>query len=67
MGETCDNAGRTAGDLGLPGCWDGAVETSLLIEYDEYGTDADVVHVCGSCAERVRRDAESHGYAVSVV
>lgn len=63
--QTCDNAGRTAGDLGVPGCWDGDVDVTLLIEYDEHGIDTDTVDVCQSCAGAVRREAESYGYAVS--
>lgn len=63
--QFCDNAGRTAGGLGAVGCWDNGIDRTLLIEYDDHGVDTDTVDVCDHCADRIREEAERHGYTVT--
>ncbi len=62
----CENASNMGRSIGIQNCFNSAARKRVTIQYSDHGTDQDTLWLCAECAERVKADAEGHGYAVTV-
>ena len=70
--EICENSSRGTASSAVvtPQCYgnESTHEVKVIYSEDHFGcrADEDILHLCLSCAERVKKDARRHGYAVKV-
>jgi len=54
----------TKGNVSYPTCFNNKAELKLIVEYNE--CDKDILYLCNSCGEAIKKDAEKHGYKVNI-
>jgi len=64
MNNLCEYR-STKGRTEYPTCFNSKAEVKITIEYNEY--DKDILYLCKSCGEAIKKDAENHNYKVITI
>lgn len=66
---TCENSATGITRVVSPQCLGRRVEVLLTVEYDDWDRSGqgapDTLRLCRECAQRVKQDAERHGYTTT--
>ena len=56
----CDNDNTSGNYIYFGGCFNGKAEYKLTIKYND--TEKDILYLCKTCMNNIKKDAEKHNY-----